>query len=100
MLTLDTIDAPKRALLLENIHPDAIARLTKAGYQVETRAGALGEDELIAALPGISSSSLSAPARVSTWYPALVSRAMASGWMFSSSSARFGASIVSSVSTP
>jgi D-3-phosphoglycerate dehydrogenase / 2-oxoglutarate reductase len=54
LLTLDTINAPKRALLLENIHPDAIARLTKAGYQVETRAGALSEDELIAALPGIS----------------------------------------------
>jgi D-3-phosphoglycerate dehydrogenase len=54
LLTLDTINAPKRALLLENIHPDAIARLTKAGYQVETRAGALGEDELIAALPGVS----------------------------------------------
>ncbi|HXP55364.1 MAG TPA: phosphoglycerate dehydrogenase [Streptosporangiaceae bacterium] len=54
MLTLDTTNAPKRALLLENIHPDAVARLTKAGYQVETRAGALGEDELIAALPGIS----------------------------------------------
>jgi D-3-phosphoglycerate dehydrogenase / 2-oxoglutarate reductase len=54
LLTLDTINAPKRALLLENIHPDAVARLTKAGYQVETRAGALSEDELIAALPGIS----------------------------------------------
>jgi len=54
VLTLDTTNAPKRALLLENIHPDAVARLTKAGYQVETRAGALGEDELIAALPGIS----------------------------------------------
>ena len=48
------MNAPKRALLLENIHPDAIARLTKAGYQVETRAGAPSEDELIAALPGIS----------------------------------------------
>jgi D-3-phosphoglycerate dehydrogenase len=54
LLTLDTTNAPKRALLLENIHPDAIARLTKAGYQVETRAGALSEDELVAALPGIS----------------------------------------------
>jgi D-3-phosphoglycerate dehydrogenase / 2-oxoglutarate reductase len=49
-----TMNAPKRALLLENIHPDAIARLTKAGYQVETRAGALSEDELIEALPGVS----------------------------------------------
>jgi D-3-phosphoglycerate dehydrogenase / 2-oxoglutarate reductase len=48
------MNAPKRALLLENIHPDAVARLTKAGYQVETRAGALSEDELIEALPGVS----------------------------------------------
>jgi D-3-phosphoglycerate dehydrogenase len=51
VLTLDTL---KRALLLENIHPDATARLTKAGYQVETLPRALGEDELIASLPGIS----------------------------------------------
>ena len=51
---LDTMNAPKRALLLENIHPDAVARLTKAGYQVETRAGALSEDELVEALPGVS----------------------------------------------
>ncbi|HLH58168.1 MAG TPA: phosphoglycerate dehydrogenase [Streptosporangiaceae bacterium] len=43
-----------RALLLENIHPDATARLSKAGYEVETRAGALSEDELIEALHGIS----------------------------------------------
>ncbi len=51
MLTLDTLN---RALLLENIHPDATARLTKAGYQVETLPRALGEDELIGALRGIS----------------------------------------------
>src|SRR6202453_2074083 len=43
-----------RALLLENIHPDATARLTKAGYEVQTMSRALGEDELIEALPGIS----------------------------------------------
>lgn len=36
-----------RVLLLENIHPDATALLTKAGYQVETTDRALGEDELI-----------------------------------------------------
>jgi D-3-phosphoglycerate dehydrogenase len=42
------------ALLLENIHPDAVARLTKTGYEVETRKGALSEDELIEALPGVS----------------------------------------------
>lgn len=51
MLTLET---PKRALLLENIHPDATARLTKAGYEVQTVTRALGEDELIQALQGIS----------------------------------------------
>ena len=54
MLALDTTRPPLRALLLENIHPDAIARLTKAGYEVETRNGALSEDELIEALPGVS----------------------------------------------
>ena len=52
-MTLDT-KPPLRALLLENIHPDATARLTKAGYAVETRKAALSEDELIAALPGVS----------------------------------------------
>ena len=51
MLTLDTLN---RALLLENIHPDATARLTKAGYQVATLPRALGEDELIESLRGIS----------------------------------------------
>ena len=51
MLTLDTLN---RALLLENIHPDATARLTKAGYQVETLSRALGEDELIAKIQGFS----------------------------------------------
>ena len=51
MLTLET---PKRALLLENIHPDATARLSKAGFEVQTMTRALGEDELIQALQGIS----------------------------------------------
>jgi D-3-phosphoglycerate dehydrogenase / 2-oxoglutarate reductase len=46
------VDA-RKALLLENIHPDAAARLTKDGYEVETRSRALGEDELIEALPGV-----------------------------------------------
>jgi D-3-phosphoglycerate dehydrogenase len=51
VLTLDTLN---RALLLENIHPDASARLTKAGFQVETLPRALGEDELIEAVRGVS----------------------------------------------
>ncbi len=53
VLTLDRSAEQIRVLLLENIHPDATARLVKDGYQVETRAGALGEDELIAAMDGI-----------------------------------------------
>jgi D-3-phosphoglycerate dehydrogenase len=43
-----------RALLLENIHPDASLRLAKEGYQVETLPRALGEDELIEAIDGVS----------------------------------------------
>jgi len=44
---------PTRALLLENIHPDAVAALEHAGCTVTTRAGALDEDSLIAALDGV-----------------------------------------------
>jgi D-3-phosphoglycerate dehydrogenase len=43
-----------RALLLENIHPDASLRLAKEGYQVETLPRALGEDELVEAIEGMS----------------------------------------------
>jgi D-3-phosphoglycerate dehydrogenase / 2-oxoglutarate reductase len=43
-----------RALLAENIHPDAAARLAKEGYAVETLPRAPGEDELIGALDGVS----------------------------------------------
>jgi D-3-phosphoglycerate dehydrogenase len=39
-----------RALLLENLHPLASTILTDAGIEVETRPGALAEDELIAVL--------------------------------------------------
>jgi D-3-phosphoglycerate dehydrogenase len=53
VLTLDRSAGQIRVLLLENIHPDASARLVKDGYQVETMARALGEDELIAALDGV-----------------------------------------------
>jgi D-3-phosphoglycerate dehydrogenase / 2-oxoglutarate reductase len=51
--TLDRTNQLGRALLLENIHPDASARLTKEGYDVESRPGALGEDELIEAIRGV-----------------------------------------------
>ncbi|MBM6698928.1 phosphoglycerate dehydrogenase [Bifidobacterium pullorum subsp. saeculare] len=42
-----------KALLLENIHPDAAASLRAHGFEVETRKGALSEDELIEALEGV-----------------------------------------------
>ena len=43
-----------KALLLENIHPDATKILQDAGYEVENRRGALSEDELIEALQGVT----------------------------------------------
>jgi len=42
-----------KALLLENIHPEATRILTEAGWDVENRRGALSEDELIDALDGV-----------------------------------------------
>ena len=42
-----------RALLLENLHPLASSILREAGFEVETRSGALSEDELIAGLTGV-----------------------------------------------
>jgi D-3-phosphoglycerate dehydrogenase len=42
-----------RVLLLENIHPDATALLSKAGYQVEVLDGALAEDDLVARLGAV-----------------------------------------------
>ncbi len=43
-------DTAPHALLLEQIHPDAEALLRSAGFQVETRPGAMDERELIDAL--------------------------------------------------
>ena len=42
-----------KVLLLENIHDAARDALTDAGFEVETRSGALDEAELIAALEGV-----------------------------------------------
>jgi len=65
-----------RALLVENIHPDASARLAKEGYEVEGLPRALGEDELIEALRGVSllgiRSSTQVSERVLDAAPALV----------------------------
>ena len=45
---------PVRALLLEQIHPDAEEVLRSAGFEVESVPRALDEDELSAALTGVS----------------------------------------------
>ena len=42
-----------KALLLENIHPDAAQSLRDHGFEVECLRGALNEDELIAALEDV-----------------------------------------------
>jgi len=43
-----------KALLLENIHPDAIRLLEEAGLEVVHQRSALGEADLAAALPGVA----------------------------------------------
>jgi len=45
--------SPTRALILENVHPDAVQALTLAGCEVITRAGALDEAGLVEALDGV-----------------------------------------------
>ncbi|WP_028245004.1 phosphoglycerate dehydrogenase [Pseudoclavibacter soli] len=44
----------QKALLLENIHPLAVANLKARGFEVVTTSGALDEDELIAATQDVS----------------------------------------------
>ena len=44
---------PGRALLLEQIHPDAEDVLRSAGFEVESIPRALDEDELVSRLPGV-----------------------------------------------
>jgi D-3-phosphoglycerate dehydrogenase / 2-oxoglutarate reductase len=43
-----------KALLLENIHPDAVRLLDEAGLEVEAHRSALGEADLAAALSGVA----------------------------------------------
>ncbi len=42
-----------KVLLLENVHPSALEAFGAHGFEVESRPGALKEDELVAALPGV-----------------------------------------------
>ena len=43
-----------KALLLENVHPDAVARFRAAGYDVESLSQSLDEDALLRKLPQVS----------------------------------------------
>jgi D-3-phosphoglycerate dehydrogenase len=43
-----------KALLLENVHPEAVRLLERAGIEVSTARSALDEADLAAALPGVS----------------------------------------------
>ncbi len=65
-----------RALLLENLHPLASSNLTEAGIEVETRRGALSEDELVGGLDGFDllgiRSKTEVSARVLAAHPHLV----------------------------
>ena len=45
---------PVRVLLLEQIHPDAEDLLRAAGFEVETEARALDEDELVARIADVN----------------------------------------------
>jgi D-3-phosphoglycerate dehydrogenase len=45
--------AKTKILLLENVHPSALETFGSHGFDVESRPGALKEDELVAALPGV-----------------------------------------------
>ncbi len=66
-----------RMLLLENVHPAAVERLEEAGYTVETRRGALDEDDLIAALKGVHVLGIRSKTQVSARVLAEADRLMA-----------------------
>jgi D-3-phosphoglycerate dehydrogenase / 2-oxoglutarate reductase len=55
-----------KALLLENIHPDAVRLLEEAGLEVLQQRSALGEADLAAALPGVALLGIRSKTQVST----------------------------------
>jgi D-3-phosphoglycerate dehydrogenase / 2-oxoglutarate reductase len=54
-----------KALLLENIHPEAVRPLEDAGLEVVQQRSALGESDLAAALPGVALLGVRSKTRVS-----------------------------------
>src|ERR1700761_1017427 len=73
--------SPKiNVLLLENVHPSALETFGAHGFHVETRAGALKEDELVAALPGVHLLGIRSKTRLTPRpTPRLPPRALAAG---------------------
>jgi D-3-phosphoglycerate dehydrogenase len=67
------------ALLLENIHADAAARLVDEGYKVETLSDALPEAELARALKGVSLLGIRSKTRVTAHALAAADRLLAVG---------------------
>ncbi len=55
-----------KALLLENVHHDAVRLLEEAGLEVSQRPSALGEAELAAALPGVALLGIRSKTRLSS----------------------------------
>jgi D-3-phosphoglycerate dehydrogenase len=55
-----------KALLLENVHHDAVRLLEEAGLEVVQRPSALGEAELAAALPGVALLGIRSKTRLSS----------------------------------
>ena len=55
-----------RALILENVHPDADAALSQAGLQVERASGAMDRDALIEALKGVTVLGIRSKTQVTT----------------------------------
>ncbi|MGZ8407352.1 MAG: phosphoglycerate dehydrogenase [Caulobacteraceae bacterium] len=68
-----------RILLLENIHPAAVARFEAEGYAVETVKGALDEDELAARLKGVHILGLRSKTRLTAKALAGADRLLAAG---------------------
>jgi D-3-phosphoglycerate dehydrogenase / 2-oxoglutarate reductase len=55
-----------KALLLENVHPEAVRLLEEAGLEVATRPSALDEAELAAELPGVALLGIRSKTRLSS----------------------------------
>ncbi len=68
-----------KVLLLENIHPDAVARFREEGYEVETETGALGEADLIERIRGVHILGLRSKTRLSAQVLEAADRLLAVG---------------------